>query len=674
MNTPRVNGAAALTRRIVGLGVLRSTPFHLVDVGASGGIDSYWELFGDSLRATGFDGLIKEVERLNAAKDARQRYYAYLVGDKSYQPPAGVPDSQPFPRTTATRAAEILSLNYAATYFDQTGAGLYATEVIELDQFFLHDHPADVDFIKVDTDGSDYQALRGARQLLSETCVLGVAVESQFHGLVHDESNTFRNIDRLLTGHGFSLFDLEVYGYSRAALPRPFVYRIPDGGQVLWGDALYLRDAGKRGYEEAWQIRLAPEKLLKLACVFEIFGMEDCAAELLLKYRDVLGAIIPLNECLDLLASAVNGSQISYAQYTRRFEQDPASFYPAPQMQMARLAARAVQRFRGMFHRNTSQNPVAGDSALSALDDDMLCRKAASLTFCRPMDLYPGWTFGVGWDSPDPEVRKLQAIWEEFRRRRLERWIPYRWYFDLQLHLYMGTDLSRQLFIAGCADPNELHFLNRLLQPGMVAVDAGANAGLYTLFTAKKLGPEGLVLAFEPSTREFKQLNENITANRLENVHCFPYALAERDGDASLLIAEYEHSGVNTLGGFVYEGVNLLCRNRVPTRRLDSVAAEIGLSRLDFMKMDVEGAEARLLQGAESVLKKFRPVLLLEVNDRALGQQGSSADQLQCALRDMYYRLYTFDASSGLPAAEQGGPSSDNIIAWPMERPFLDGH
>src|SRR5262245_45538774 len=122
MYTPRINSNAPLTRRIVEMGALRATPFHLVDVGASGGIDGYWEVFGDSLRATGFDGLVKEVERLNAVKDARERYHAYLVGKGSYEAPKGVPDTQPFGRTTAARATEIQKCNYVATYFDQTGS------------------------------------------------------------------------------------------------------------------------------------------------------------------------------------------------------------------------------------------------------------------------------------------------------------------------------------------------------------------------------------------------------------------------------------------------------------------------------------------------------------------------------------------------------------------------
>ena len=321
-----------MTLHLVNSGVFRGKPFCVVDVGASGGIDQYWDIFGGDLRAYGFDGLIKEVERLNAAVSGRDvRYYSCLVGDKGYQKPQRVPDTQPFERTTAARAMRIKNCNFAETYYDGTGAGECATEMIELDQFFLRDHPEDVDFIKVDTDGSDYQVLRGAKELLSTRQVLGVAVESQFHGLVHDESNTFRNIDRLLTGLGFSLFDFEIYRYSRAVLPRPFVYRMPAqtlGGQVLFGDALYLRDAASEGYETDWAMGFPPDKIVKLACLFEIFGLADCAVELLLKFRTQIASSLDVDSCLDILTPQVDGEKLSYQQYVERFERNPDSFYP----------------------------------------------------------------------------------------------------------------------------------------------------------------------------------------------------------------------------------------------------------------------------------------------------------------------------------------------------------
>jgi len=70
-------------------------------------------------------------------------------------------------------------------------------------------------------------------------------------------------------------------------------------------------------------------KVIKLACLFEMFGLADCAAELLLKYRAEVGGALDLDACLNLLTPPVDGRQTSYREYTARFEADPASFYPA---------------------------------------------------------------------------------------------------------------------------------------------------------------------------------------------------------------------------------------------------------------------------------------------------------------------------------------------------------
>jgi FkbM family methyltransferase len=341
MQTPRISCQPLLTEHLLCEGLFQSEPLCLVDVGASGGIDQYWNVFGTQLRAFGFDPLLKEVERLNSIRHAGdQKFFAYLVGYRRYDelfPPQirndrqMVPDTQPFPRTSAVRATTASQCDYVRTYYDQTGAGLYATETIELDEFFLETHPSDVDFIKIDTDGSDYQALLGAQQLIQSKPVLGVAIECQFHGLVHDDANTFSNIDRLLRRLGFSLFDLEVYRYSRAVLPRPFVYRIPAqtvAGQVLWADALYLRDAGQPDYEATWKTPLTERKILKLVALSEIFGVEDCAAELMMKYRDRLTPLIDVGRCLDLITPRLRGEKLSYQRYNEMFDKHPERFFP----------------------------------------------------------------------------------------------------------------------------------------------------------------------------------------------------------------------------------------------------------------------------------------------------------------------------------------------------------
>lgn len=339
MQTPRIRPQPKFTAHLVSSGVFRSAPFCLADVGSSGGIDSYWNSFAPDLNAFGFDPLIREVERLNSQTTGENiRYFPYLVGYRDYDqvfPPSlrnQVPDNRVDQRTSARRAEGILACDYVKTYFDQTGSGEYATDLIELDDFFMKTCPSNIDFIKIDTDGSDYQVLLGARKLLSAANVMGVGIESQFHGLLHDQSNTFSNLDRLLREEGFSLFDLEVYRYARGAMPKPFMYKVPAQtveGQVLWGDALYLRDAGSDTYEKTWQRSFDVLKILKLACLFEMFGMEDCAAELILKYKPSLESTVDVEACLDLLTPAFGDDRLSYRRYLQEFDRRPGAFFPA---------------------------------------------------------------------------------------------------------------------------------------------------------------------------------------------------------------------------------------------------------------------------------------------------------------------------------------------------------
>ncbi len=172
---------------------------------------------------------------------------------------------------------------------------------------------------------------------------------------------------------------------------------------------------------------------------------------------------------------------------------------------------------------------------------------AQKLAFVRPLAPYPGWNFGSDWDNPDLTFRIRRKIWEVFNERGLEIPLLFDWYEGLRLNLFLGNDLSRQLFIAGCSEPNEFAFLNGILTPGMVFVDAGANDGLYSLFAARRVGPAGLVWAFEPSAREFARLEENLKLNALENVRPFRAALADRNGEVDLAVAGFEHEGQNTL-------------------------------------------------------------------------------------------------------------------------------
>ena len=241
------------------------------------------------------------------------------------------------------------------------------------------------------------------------------------------------------------------------------------------------------------------------------------------------------------------------------------------------------------------------------------------------------------------------------------------WHGGLKLRIYLGNDLSRQQYVAGCLDPNEFALLDKLLTPGMVFLDAGANEGFYTVFASYRVGKTGSVWAFEPSKREMERLTANVELNGLANVRTFGVGLADEDTNAELLIAGDEHSGHNTLGQFVYES-ELSKRESVPLRRLDNLVRENALERLDFLKIDVEGAERRVLAGALGALRLFRPMILLEVSDSSLKAQGSSRDELIQFLESQAYRLYLFDPSTGLPVPAFEGRYGANMLAVPVER------
>jgi FkbM family methyltransferase len=307
------------------------------------------------------------------------------------------------------------------------------------------------------------------------------------------------------------------------------------------------------------------------------------------------------------------------------------------------------------------------DSLNGDLHESEILRLAKELAWIRPLVPYPGWRFDADWDNPHLPFQLRREIWKYFQQRKQQVPLVTNWYGGLRLQLYLSNDISKQVYIAGCFEPNEFAFLDKILAPGMTFIDAGANDGLFTLFAARRVGPTGQVWAFEPSQREFLRLQRNLQLNQLSNVRALKMALAHFQGQAELKIADDEHSGQNTLGDFAYQ-VDLARRELVPTSRLDDLVHQDCLRRLDVIKLDVEGAELSVLAGASGVLREQRPLLLLEVNEIALQLQGTSATTIVEFLRSYDYELYGFDPTTGEPLPTPRVGLSDNIVAMPAKK------
>ncbi len=275
----------------------------------------------------------------------------------------------------------------------------------------------------------------------------------------------------------------------------------------------------------------------------------------------------------------------------------------------------------------------------------------------RPsLQVFPGWTFAREYFVEHRWMATRRGVlWRFALRNKLVVPLVLPWHAGSKVEVTLGNDLSLCLYVCGSFEPNEFAFLDRMLRRGMTVIDVGANDGLYTLFAARRVGRRGRVVAVEPSSRERRNLERNLALNRLKNVMVVPNALAAEAGRADLQIAPAVHGGHNTLGGFAHEG-----------ETLDAVAQRLALGKVDVAKIDVEGAEVKVLTGGRALLMASHPVLLIEANDDALRKQGTSTDDLIALLRSLDYEIFIFSDATGLVERWiEGTPLSANIVAMP---------
>jgi FkbM family methyltransferase len=136
------------------------------------------------------------------------------------------------------------------------------------------------------------------------------------------------------------------------------------------------------------------------------------------------------------------------------------------------------------------------------------------------------------------------------------------------------------------------------IKKGDVIVDAGAHIGIFTVKAAGQIGPQGKVVAVEPNTENFSLLSVNREINNLNNVITVNAAISDYDGTASL----YSRTGHS--GGFSIVEQHSQNSVRVEVSTLDDLLSKLGISRIDFLKIDAEGAELQIIKGGKKVLSE----------------------------------------------------------------------
>lgn len=199
--------------------------------------------------------------------------------------------------------------------------------------------------------------------------------------------------------------------------------------------------------------------------------------------------------------------------------------------------------------------------------------------------------------------------------------------------------------------------IGRRLRPGAVFVDVGASEGDYTLIAARIVGPGGRVHAFEPDPGNLETIRGNVALNGFGNVVLHAAALADRDGTATLHRSTVSgwHSllpGLAQREGGVVE---------VAVARLDS----LDLGRIDMLKIDVEGAEAAVLDGARAGIARHRPVILLDTHPSL----GADVARLRTFFAELGYDAFESGRRRSRPLPD-GIPDSDaDLVLVPREAP-----
>jgi FkbM family methyltransferase len=225
----------------------------------------------------------------------------------------------------------------------------------------------------------------------------------------------------------------------------------------------------------------------------------------------------------------------------------------------------------------------------------------------------------------------------------------------------------RGQILAGTFEMAELAFVERFLQPGMTVLDLGAHNGLYSLLASRCVGTRGNVIAFEPSPRERRALRLHLILNRCRNVIVQSDALGSESVQANLFVVEGSQTGCNSLRSPEVSSGTFTVRVRVT--RLDDWLGKQKIDRVDFIKLDVEGAELDALKGAAQLLERRpRPVILAEVADVRTLPWGYRAREIIQHLREREYRWFSLLQDASIEELEiQPMRLEGNFVACPEE-------
>ncbi len=194
----------------------------------------------------------------------------------------------------------------------------------------------------------------------------------------------------------------------------------------------------------------------------------------------------------------------------------------------------------------------------------------------------------------------------------------------------------------GVYEKCESRLIQEKLKPGMIVVDLGANVGLYTALAASIVGSSGKVYAFEPDAENFGYLEKTVARNGFTNVTCLRSAVSDHNGTGNLF-----HSDENLGDHRIYDSRDGRASNTIALTTLDYFAETKKISKIDFIKMDIQGAEGWAMKGMEQVIAKSPHMqIFAEFWPLGISRTGESPTAFLATLKRHGFSIFEINRTS----------------------------
>ncbi len=221
---------------------------------------------------------------------------------------------------------------------------------------------------------------------------------------------------------------------------------------------------------------------------------------------------------------------------------------------------------------------------------------------------------------------------------------------DCKLEVIPGDlGISAELLLFNTHEPVATQLFLKFVKPGFTCIDIGSNIGYYACLESKIVGKDGKVFSIEPSPLNYKYLEKNLKNLNTENFEIFNFAFGDKDGEVKFAVSDRSNwSRIvkdDEPTDLINDNIKIIT---VPIKTIDTFVSENKIEKIDLIRMDVEGFELSIYDGMKETIKKFKPLLQIEIHNLIIGNK-KTVQFLQSLKSDDYQTKFYLEKDMDLP-------------------------